>query len=250
MTVTATSAESIAETFASYFSVTLVDSKESLREVQRIRFNVYCAEFGYEDPSRFPDGYEIDEYDDQSQHALIRHRPTSMPAGCVRMVPTLAGDRYAPLPFEKHCANSLDYPFVESLNLDRATVCEISRLAVDGAFRRRGPQERQSRFGRIEEIDFSPAERRTLPLIAVSAFLAATAITEKTANTNVFAMMEPFLPRLMSRSGINFQRAGSDIEYHGKRAPYFTTTQSALQTMNQQLRELFDEIRMQLYPCK
>ena len=54
-------------------------------------------------------------------------------------------------------------------------------------------------------------------MIAVSAFLAATAITEKTGYTNVFAMMEPFLPRLMSRSGINFGRAGADIEYHGTR---------------------------------
>ena len=100
----------------------------------------------------------------------------------------------------------------------------------------------------MEELDFSPQERRTLPIIAVSAYLAATAITDHSGHTNVFAMMEPFLPRLMSRSGINFQRAGKDIEYHGTRAPYFITTQSALETMNEHLSELYQLIRDQLYP--
>jgi hypothetical protein len=63
-------------------------------------------------------------------------------------------------------------------------------------------------------------------------------------------MMEPFLPRLMGRSGIHFRRAGSDIEYHGTRAPYFITTGSALETMNDQLRDLYDVIRNQLFAAK
>jgi N-acyl amino acid synthase of PEP-CTERM/exosortase system len=178
------------------------------------------------------------------------HRETGKAAACVRMVPTRADIPGDQLPFERFCGDSVDTAFVESLRLDRATVCEISRLAVDGNFRRRGPQERLTRFGHVEHIDFSAQERRTLPLIAVSAFLAAIAITDRTGYTNGFAMMEPFLPRLMARSGIHFERAGKDIEYHGNRAPYFTTTQSALETMNGHLRQLYDLIQQQLYPAE
>lgn len=248
MQATEASTDSIAQSFDRYFSVRLADSANLLAQAQRIRYSVYCEEFGYEDPRNFPDRREADDYDAVSVHALIVHRATKTPAGCVRMVPTRPEAPEAPLPFEKYCGDSLDRAFIESLRLDRLTVCEISRLAVDGAFRRRGPKERETRFGHVEDIDFSPEERRTLPLIAVSAYLAATAITENTGHTNVFAMMEPFLPRLMARSGINFSRAGVDIEYHGTRAPYFITTQSALETMNDHLRELYQVIRGQLFP--
>jgi N-acyl amino acid synthase of PEP-CTERM/exosortase system len=250
MVATLRASESIAESFDRFFSVTLADSDELLKQTQKIRFNVYCKEFGYEDRTHFPDGLEIDEFDKQSTHALIVHRATLTPAGCVRMVPTLRDCPDSPLPFEKHCVDSLDRQFLDSLGLDRSTVCEISRLAVDGTFRRRGAKERQTRFGHVEDLQFSSAEKRTLPMIAVAAYLAATAITERTGNTNVFAMMEPFLPRLLSRSGINFEQAGERIEYHGTRAPYFITTQSALETMNPHLRDLYDMIRHQLYAPK
>ena len=95
---------------------------------------------------------------------------------------------------------------------------------------------------------FSPEERRTLPVIAVSAYLATTAVTEMTGYKNVFAMMEPFLPRLMSRSGINFTRPGANVEYPGTHTLYVVTTHSALATMNVHLEELYQVIKKQLYP--
>ena len=112
---------------------------------------------------------------------------------------------------------------------------------MDTAFRRRVGDE-ASRFGSIETFDFSPKERRTFPLIAVAAYLAATALTIMTDRTNVFAMMEPFLPRLMKRTGIVFEKVGQDIDYHGLRAPYFITTQAALEGMNRDMRSLYDAI--------
>ena len=72
-------------------------------------------------------------------------------------------------------------------------------------------------------------------------------ITDQTGRTNVFAMMEPFLPRLLGRAGIHFQRAGSDVDFRGIRAPYFITTQSALEHMEVELKELYECIRGQLY---
>ena len=146
---------SIAANFDRYFSVALVETEEQLRQAQGIRFRVYCEEFGYEDIDAFPEHLEIDDFDEQSTHALVVHRETGLSAGCVRMVPTLASAPHEPLPFERYCGESIDKELVEELDLDRSTVCEISRLAVDGAFRRRGPKERQSRFGQVKHLHLS-----------------------------------------------------------------------------------------------
>ena len=83
-------------------------------------------------------------------------------------------------------------------------------------------------------------------MIAIAAFLAATALTNISGKTNIFAMMEPFLPRLMKRSGIIFKKAGFDTNYRGIRAPYFIQTPSILNNMQADLKELYDWIYRQI----
>ena len=234
----------LAETFKQYFTVQLADTAELKQKVYSIRYHVYCKEFGYEPLENFPDEMESDEYDHFSLHCLIIHKATQIPAACVRLVPTSNNKKNIQLPFEKYCSESLDKQFIEALNLQRDSECEISRLAVDGLFRKR-TGESLTRFGDVN-LEFSKEEQRTFLLIAVAAFLAATVLTELSGRTNVFAMMEPFLPRLLKRSGILFRRAGKDIDYHGIRAPYFITTQSALENMRPELLDLYHWIHQQL----
>jgi N-acyl amino acid synthase of PEP-CTERM/exosortase system len=83
---------------------------------------------------------------------------------------------------------------------------------------------------------------RTFPVIAVACFLAGFAASELIGQTNLFAMMEPFLPRMLKRSGITIQSAGEPIDYHGIRAPYFTTKDQALEKLSPDLRYLYDSI--------
>ncbi len=236
---------SLAENFQKYFSVEFVANAKQRSDVYRIRYRVYCDEFKYEPADQFTNKEEYDEFDDRSLHCLIRHRSSGMPAGCVRMVPTAVNQLDDWLPFEKYCKKSLDEAYISGLNLERNTICEISRLAVDGAFRRRSG-EALTRFGEIDAMDCSQQEKRTFSLIAVAGFLAATALTDLAGRTNLFAMMEPFLPRLMHRSGIAFERAGKDIDYHGIRAPYFITTQLALENMKPELKELYRIVTQQI----
>lgn len=237
---------SLTESFKRYFSIEIASSSEQKALVYGIRFRVYCEEFNYEAVDKFPQRLEMDEYDELSRHCLIRHRQSGAPAGCVRLVPaTIADGVSLELPLEKHCRASLDFEQLPQLNLKREHQCEISRLAVDTAFRRR-TGEGLTRFGEINGLHFSTQERRTFSLIAVACFLAATAMTKLDDRTQVFAMMEPFLPRMMQRSGILFQRIGKDMDYHGIRAPYFITTQSALENMQIELKELYQWIQQAL----
>lgn len=235
----------LVESFQKYFLVEKATTLTQKEKAYHIRYRVYCDEFKYESVDLFPDQKESDEYDDEAHHCLIIHKQSRIPAGCVRMVPTIDSDKDNLLPFEKYCSESLDNEFIKSLDLDRQTVCEISRLAVDGAFRRRSG-EALTRFGEMDSLDCTQQEKRSFSLIAVAAFLASTAFTDMSGRTNVFAMMEPFLPRLLKRSGIVFQRAGKDINYHGVRAPYFIKTQSALDNMVPDLRALYDWIYQQI----
>ncbi|MCF7991244.1 MAG: PEP-CTERM/exosortase system-associated acyltransferase [Thiohalocapsa sp.] len=235
-----------ADTFAKYFRVDLAYDDALLDKVHYIRYRVYCEEFGYEPKDRCPNQRERDEFDAASLHCLVTHLPSNQPAACVRLVPTSDDDPKSDLPFEKYCRESLDRTLLSEMGLDRAQMCEVSRLAVDRSFRRR-PGEHETRIGNAHYYQFSDEERRTFPFIAVSAYLAATAIMKHTGRQHAFAMMEPFLPRLLRRTGIHFSRVGADTDYHGVRAAYHIETQSALSAMNPDLVGLYSIIERQLF---
>ena len=235
----------LVESFQEHFEIEFAKEEKLKRKVYGIRYRVYCEEFKYESADQYPDKEEKDEYDDYSLQCLIWHKKTAKPAGCVRLVPAYNNGKEIQLPFEKHCPKSIDREFIDNLQLERQTVCEISRLAVDLLFRKRAG-EQLTRFGELEGLNFSKQKQRTSSLIAVAAFLSATALTDISKRTNVFAMMEPFLPRLLKSSGIIFQKAGRDVNYKGIRAPYFIQTQSVLDNMHGDLKELYHWIYQQI----
>ncbi|NIB43156.1 PEP-CTERM/exosortase system-associated acyltransferase [Pseudomaricurvus alkylphenolicus] len=232
---------SLTETFHKYFQVELAHTAQQKQDVFGIRYRVYCDEFGYESKEQYPDQIEYDEYDPQAKHCLVTHKATGTPAGCVRIIPTYSTEVRDPLPFEKYCYNSLDEEFIESLEMPRDSMCEVSRLAVDGRFRKR-TLEKSTRCGEMAYLNSDEDERRTFPLIAVSAYLACTAISNLTHRENTFMMTEPFFPKLLARSGVVAQRAGRDTEYHGIRAPYYITAGETAGSLKGDLKELYTSI--------
>jgi N-acyl amino acid synthase of PEP-CTERM/exosortase system len=233
----------IVANFQRYFDVEFAVSPRQKAAVYGVRYNVYCEEQQYESADRFPNRQERDEFDEKSLHVLITHKSSGIHAGCVRLVSTGGRRETDILPFEKHCPDSVAPDFFRAQGLQRENICEISRLAVDRRFRRRpGAQDPQSAEAPEGTQAFSEDEVRTFPLIATAGFLAATALTDITGRTDVFALMEPYLPRLMRRAGFIFQRAGEDVEYHGTRAAYFCKTEWAINKLRPELRDLYDSI--------
>lgn len=232
---------SLTEDFRRFFKVSLATTPEQKQAVYRLRYRVYCEELQYEPAESFPDKAEFDEFDARSLHCLVTHRRSGLAAGCVRLVRTRDERNHMPLPIEAHCAHSLDPATVGFMKHNRATICEISRLAVDGRFRRRLGEDR-SQLGELDALDFSHQELRTFSLVATASFMAATALTELTGCNNIFAMMEVFLPKVLARSGLHFERAGQEIDYHGWRAPYFITTQTAIEHMRPELKDFYFDI--------
>lgn len=227
--------------FSDHFSVEFALSPEKLKATKRLRYLVYCEELGYEASDRFPDALETDAYDDQSIHLLIIHKRTGRAAGCARVV--TAKQKLEDLPMFGHGTQLDEHEIFHKIDLQPNNLCEISRLAVDPFFRRR-KGEKTNNLGENQTYRFD--DRRIFPLITQAAFLGCMATTEIFKLNNVFALMEPFLARLLSRSGLVFNQVGEDLELNGRRAPYFTTTEAAAMTMKPELRELYTFICDQL----
>jgi N-acyl amino acid synthase of PEP-CTERM/exosortase system len=227
--------------FAQYFELTLALTEEQKADVFRVRYSVYCEEFGYEDAAQFKDGLERDAFDEQSIHCLVIHKESGVPAGCVRLVNVEEGTR---MPMEDHCEGALDEEFFSHFEHRRGTMAEISRLAVDGQFRRRRG-ETESRFGNTDSLHFAAREKRTFSLIAVSLFLAASAVADLMRRKDCFAIMEPFLPAILRRTGVMVKRVGDDFDYKGVRAPYYLNIDEAIRGAPDELRLCYEVVRSQ-----
>lgn len=233
-----TKTTTLLEDFQEYFDLELVTTPEQLEQVYRIRYRVYCEEFKYEPAELFPEQVESDDFDGRSSHCLVRHRSSGLPAGCARLVHV---DESTLMPMEAFCGESIEEKVIRSYDGRRNTVCEFSRLAVDGAFRRRAG-EKATRFGEVSALDITLREQRTFSLIAVSTILAAFAMSDLIGRPNCFAMMEPFLPRLLLRSGIVVHRAGEETDYHGVRAPYVFETHETVGGMAGEMQDFYSTI--------
>ena len=214
--------ESQVENFIKYFRVEFVNTEQQRRDAQRLRYQVYIEEFGFDEASKYPDHLEKDEYDDIASGIIIYHIATNEPAACVRLIPA---SECKELPVEHFIGSSLRQDIMQSLNDHRTNLGEISRLAVSSLFRRR-PKENLSPVG------WSHDEERSYPLLSVACFMACIILADALEIENNIASMEPFLPRLIQRSGPHFTEIGSLVDYHGARSTYLVYKQEVLDSMN------------------
>ena len=229
----------VGEHFSEYFDVRLANTDDLLRQVYRIRYDVYCREFGYEREENCPGGLERDEYDEFSVHCLILHRQSGIGAGCIRIVvPPVARPDFL-LPIERFCGDSLSHPDLHPSSLPRGRVVELSRLAVHTQFRRR-QGESESPVGRLAVGELTEDEKRTFPLVALALFSAGLSLTRLSARHDGFVMMERRLARRLQATGFPFVQVGEPLEYHGIRAPYHSTVDRIQESMPEMLRPLFE----------
>jgi N-acyl amino acid synthase of PEP-CTERM/exosortase system len=234
--------------FANYFRIVFAHTPERLEDIYRVRYDVYCREFHYEQEEKYPNQLEQDDYDAYSLHCLVIHNASNMPAGCVRLIKVPKNDPKVTLPLESVCGDSLHKSFICPEQISRANLCEISRLAVHTAFRRRlGESESPLGSGpKILETETSELERRTFPLISIALIAASTAFMVLSERSHLFVMIEKWLSRLLRRLGLQFKQIGEFMDYHGPRAPYHLTAGQMLQGMKGELKEIYDLVYQSL----
>lgn len=237
MTPPPTDAGSPLQQFGTYFDLALADPLDTrepahdadlIDRARHLRYEVYCREFGFEREEDCPGQRESDAWDGRSLHCLLLHHASGRDAGTVRLVLADPAEPAAPLPFVAHCGASLhaDHP-AHPARFAPGLCCEVSRLAVGTAFRRR-PGEAESPIGQIDGLDISAPELRTYPLISLALFVAATRLVSACGCAHAYAIMEPRLARRLGSAGLVFERIGDDIEYHGRRAAFHIHIDTAL----------------------
>ncbi|TQV69893.1 PEP-CTERM/exosortase system-associated acyltransferase [Exilibacterium tricleocarpae] len=235
-----------AQHFQRYFDVCKADSRDSQEQAFRIRYQVYCREFGYEAEENCPDGRERDEYDNHSRHSLLIHKGSQHPVGCVRLVEANPLAPELPLPFERHCAAALDRHRFDPDEFLPGQVAEFSRLAVVAGLRRRHSD--QGREINLPQQTLEQRQRRgRFPVIPVSLLLAALSMLMASDADYGVAMLDPQLAQQLRQFGIHFERVGKTIDYQGPRAPYLIHRDNALRYLRDGVGELFFEINRSLY---
>jgi len=235
-------AEEIAAHYASYFQPIVAATKEDIRNVYRLRHDVYCSELGFEPCN--PQQLEQDEFDQYSDYCLVKHKSSGTYASTVRVV---APSGQQVLPLEKYCEGAISDAALHPQNFAREDICEISRLALRASFRRRkADQFKQSAIGGINVAELYEEELRCFPFITVSMYLAATVLVERNNIKHAYVMMEPRLARSTALLGIKFQQIGPVVDYHGQRAPYYITAERIRTNLPITLKPLMDMIEAEV----
>lgn len=228
----------LVEGFNQYFKIQRADSQATLNNIYRIRYGVYCQEFGFDLPSNH--GLEQDQFDPYSSHCLLTHKSSGVHVGCIRVIALPEENETLELPFITHCANSFYPDQVNPEAISVAQVCEISRVAVVPAFRRRaGENNTKDGLAKIQD-DFE--QTRRFPFITPSLYLAAGALFLASQKQQLYVATEPRLINSLTKLGVRFRQVSELTDYHGQRAVYTFTRQSVLediQAMPEQVKKLF-----------
>ena len=237
---------SLAENFDEYFEIKLADTEDLKNASYKIRHTVYAQELGWE-PINL-NGKETDECDPYAFSILLVHKRTGQFAGTVRLVIPPHSMPNSKLPFELHCADTINRDVIDPDALKRGSFGEISRLSVPNQFRRR-LDEKNKPFV-INELSggdvFSEEERRNFPNIAIGLYLSVIAMVNMCNHSHMFVVVEPRLNKRLKRLGLNFQQCGEELDYHGTRALFCLERKDFTGNLNAEVLLLYNLLEKQL----
>jgi N-acyl amino acid synthase of PEP-CTERM/exosortase system len=195
--------------FDTYFRPVSADTRELIDKAFALRYQVYCLEREFEDPSQQTGLRETDHFDRHSVHSLIFHRPQEEPIGTARLILPQARPHSLPIQelLRKTGMNACDY-------FPNHAVAEISRFAISKEFRRR-----RADTGSASGAEVKLERHGNLPFLGLFQMLLRQSVDlgiEYWA-----AVMEPQLLRMLALMGIRFQPIGPLVSYHGLRQPSF-----------------------------
>jgi len=224
--------------FEQYFEVVPATTPELTDAAHRVRHQVYCRELGWE-PVR-PDGRETDAYDPYSLHCLLRSVRTGEDVGCVRIIRAKPDEPAFLLPFERACANTLDRSIIDPQKLPRATIAEVSRLAVIGKYRRR-QGEQQQRVA-MSDADYGTFRQPRFPYVPVGLYLGMLEMARLHTIDTLFILTEPWLAAHFGRLGVKMRQIGGPIEHRGLRVPSVMHVSEITRRMSFFIRPLYRSI--------
>ena len=219
--------------FDQYFEAFLADTPEGKEINYHIRYQVYCLETGYEEPTRYPGEKETDAFDEYAVHFMARTKPTiEKPTAEWIAALRLVVRPFDSLPMNAHA--SVDFSFLSDeiardiKDGDTSLCAEVSRMCVVSNFRRRR-QERSLPYQMPYDPQrdtppantSDPTERRKAPWLMLGLLNAARDYSEKHHIRYWFFLTSEALARIIEGVGFSLTGVGPPCEHRGKRIPYF-----------------------------
>lgn len=224
---------SIAPLFDAFFSryrFQVANTQKLVDQVFRLRHEVYCRELGFE-PLK-TDNKEMDEYDHLSRHVLLtRADDPERGIGCIRVVflspSPIEGNPTDQLPLMRLCKTFYSHNPSE---MDRETVCEISRLSLLSEYR--------------TQRSTDPMVRLVTLALPISAYVVGIHHNAEYA----YQLCEPPLAKYLSRTlGSPLTPIGEPVEFHGTRVPTVVLPRSSVDGMDLIPFTFFKLLNKQLY---
>jgi N-acyl amino acid synthase of PEP-CTERM/exosortase system len=209
------------DAFNEYFEVVDVYSPELLRDVFRLRYQVYCIEQrapGFE-ASKYPAEMESDDYDCHSSHILLRHRPSGAFVGTARLILPDPHNPEKLFPTAQH--TKIDPALIAISKLPRQHIGEISRLVVVRRFARRKNELLHALEKGTGVEEWAPTSQRRFPHPMLALAVGIIRMSVQHNITHWFSVMEPALNRLLGLYGLQLDPVGPITDHHGLRRTYY-----------------------------
>ncbi|WP_106419339.1 PEP-CTERM/exosortase system-associated acyltransferase [Salinicola tamaricis] len=233
---------SLYDQFNDRFEFVLAVSEQERHQVYRLRYQIYTREFGHEMPGDPQRGLEYDAFDQSALHCLVRRRDTAEAVACIRVIyPGRDHGILASMPIESNAAGYFVNPLLTPCNLPRRLVCEVSRAAILGKYRKKRATD--DHWGAAESgFPSSEQDYKVASLLGVSVYLASTVMIGLLDRQHAFALMEPRLARLLRRFGLNFLQIGAEQQFNGIRAAYYVDQHRARENLKDELARFYSRI--------
>jgi N-acyl amino acid synthase of PEP-CTERM/exosortase system len=194
--------------FDETFRVCFADTPFGVALHQRIRYQVFCLDKGFEDPGAFSTAQETDAWDDQAAHFIVQNRETGQWVAATRLVLPKRG---RPLPVDALGAFER-----ERLGHQHLRVGEISRFCIIGnrskAVLEDGPASDPNWLAawRIGAIGRKQQFEVTLGMIRAAGIYAL----KRDIDYCILLITDPFA-RMLRTLGIRLYQAGPATDHRG-----------------------------------
>lgn len=223
-----------------------------LKDIRKLRYEVYCLECHFLDEKEYQDGQEIDEYDASSIHFAAYTIDRKDIVGTVRLVQPADDQVY---PFQSHCA-----PFDHFVFPPREQAAEISRLVVRKTHRRRrgdsmeGISEDFREKGKLSDVKPKPIigkeKRGNSPLLILGMYREMYRYSRANGIRYWYAAMERSLAKSLEKMGFQFVPIGPQTDYYGPVTPFIADLNdlnARLQLENKFLAAWFNDERIPIW---
>jgi N-acyl amino acid synthase of PEP-CTERM/exosortase system len=212
--------------FDDNFRVCFADTPFGVALHQRIRYQVFCLDKGFENPDDFSTARETDAWDDRSAHFIVQNRKTLQWVAATRIVMPKPG-KDLPVDqlgaFDRHRLGDLDQPVGEISRFciinNRSREVELPEGVVPG------PNSLAAwgigSIGKSQQFEVTLGMIRTIIIFAL----------KRDIDYCVMLVTDAFA-RLLRKLGVSLHQAGPVTEHRGLRTTYLVNMRESALSMS------------------